>query len=308
MAIIPPNPTQGQALFLNYSGLLEHDDFCDSKQSGVYLHKASEFSATECEMILDVLRYTIDQVKLKAEYLSDLQDVSIAITSLGTGDTIVYNSSTGKWENKPSTSTDQKVAADNTDLTPGHLDAKVDNSTIEVNATAHALRIKALGIANAQISNSAAISWSKINPSGAVWAAGDITSGQLAVARGGTNASTPADAQTNLQFKTVVPSSSGPVNVLVTDTYKFYTNEGAGAEVEFLLPTAAAGLVYYFYCADADGAKIRANTGDKVRVGASLSSSAGYALSTTIGSAVMMVAINADEWVAMSSVGTWSTS
>ena len=51
----------------------------------------------------------------------------------------------------PSEATDDKVKADSSDTSPGPLTAKVDNSTIEVNTTAHQLRVKDQGITTAKI-------------------------------------------------------------------------------------------------------------------------------------------------------------
>lgn len=90
----------------------------------------------------------------------------------------------------------------------------------------------------------------------------------------------------------------------------FYTNEGASALVNFTLPSAAAfnpaAMVYRFYVQDADGIKVTANTGDTIRLAGSVSGAAGNITSTTIGSAVVLVCINATEWVAESIVGTWT--
>ena len=85
-----------------------------------------------------------------------------------------------------------------------------------------------------------------------------------------------------------------------------FTNEGATARVDFTLPTAVAGLTYTFYCADTDGIRVIAATGDNIRIAANVSASAGRIDSTTIGSAVILLAINDTNWVAISSVGTWT--
>jgi hypothetical protein len=316
MAIVVPSPAQGAALFADYSGLLAHDDFCDSKQGGVYLHKSSEFSATECEMILDLLRYTVDEVKTKASQLADLDDVDL--TGLANGDTIIWDLGAGKWIPALNDTTDEKVAM-YVGSTPSYLSDLIDNLTITVQATGEVLEVGSDSITNDHINSAAAIAWSKIDKTGAVpgdvgaaaaahnHAGSDINSGEVGVAYGGTGGNSAAEAQVNLQFQTVVPSASGPVALNITDTFKFYTNAGASAEVEFQLPTCAAGLVYYFGCLDTDGVKLRANTGDYVRIGASVSSAAGYAASTTIGSTVMLVGIDSDTWLAFSSVGTWAT-
>ena len=57
MAIVPANPTQGQALFEETQSFYTHDDIADNKSGSTYSHLATEFSATECEAICDWARY-----------------------------------------------------------------------------------------------------------------------------------------------------------------------------------------------------------------------------------------------------------
>jgi len=87
---------------------------------------------------------------------------------------------------------------------------------------------------------------------------------------------------------------------------EFITNSGTTALVTRTLETATAGLNYEFYCADTDGLKIVANTGDDIRVIDKVTASAGYISSTTIGSVVRLFAIDSDHWVATSIHGTWT--
>lgn len=316
MAIVPPNPAQGAELFADYSGLLQHDDFCDNKSGGVYSHKTSEFSATECEMILDLIRAIVDECKLKAENLSELDDVDLS--GLNDGDTIIWDLGAGKWIPALNDTTDEKVKMYVDSPAAQYLSDLIDDVTIVVQPTGQVLEVGADSLMDSHINIAAAIDWSKISKVGAVpgdvgaaaaahtHAGTDINSGVVGVAYGGTGAGTASGAQINLQFQTVSPHDTGPVSVLAADTFKFFTNAGAGAEVEFQLPTAAAGLVYYFGCLDTDGLKIRANTGDDIRNGGSASSTAGYMASATIGSTCMLVAIDDTTWLAFSSVGTWA--
>lgn len=103
----------------------------------------------------------------------------------------------------------------------------------------------------------------------------------------------------------VSANSSSPVGVADTESGILFTNEGATALITFNLPTAVANLAYEFYVQDTDGVRVVANTGDTIRLGSSVSASAGRIDSTTVGSAVILRAINATEWVATSVVGTW---
>lgn len=99
----------------------------------------------------------------------------------------------------------------------------------------------------------------------------------------------------------------GSPNVLtVAETEAVLTNEGSTAKNYHTLPTAAAGLSYTFIIQDSDGMRITAGASDTIRLAGSVSVAAGYIDSTTIGSAVTLVAINATEWMATGLVGTWA--
>ena len=113
-----------------------------------------------------------------------------------------------------------------------------------------------------------------------------------------------------LGLKSVVAHTEGvgsPYSVTAAESGRVFTNEGTTAKAYLTLPTAVAGYVYTVYCQDADGVRVTANTGDTIQVAGTVSGAAGYSESTTIGSSLILVAINATEWVAVSVVGTWST-
>lgn len=58
MAIVTPSTTTGKALYEGTQSFRSHDDAGDRKDAGGnYSHSNLEFSATECEEILDALRY-----------------------------------------------------------------------------------------------------------------------------------------------------------------------------------------------------------------------------------------------------------
>lgn len=103
-----------------------------------------------------------------------------------------------------------------------------------------------------------------------------------------------------------VAGSGSPNLLAVNESRTLLTNEGATAENYHTLPLAAVGLEFIFYCHDADGIRVTANTADTIRLGASVSAAAGYVRSSTIGSCIVLVAINATEWIATSIVGTWT--
>lgn len=105
-------------------------------------------------------------------------------------------------------------------------------------------------------------------------------------------------------------AGSGAPNLLtVTESGKLISNEGAGAEAYNTLPLAPGGAVapiFRFYCQNANGIRITANTGDTIRLAGTASATAGFIRSTAVGSFLVLEAINATEWVATSHVGTWS--
>lgn len=110
--------------------------------------------------------------------------------------------------------------------------------------------------------------------------------------------------QVNVLPKTQAVS---PYTVPTNEVNSYYTNEGATSAVTFNLPTAVAGLTFTFTVEDADGITVVASAGDTIRLSGSVSAAAGNTASTTIGSSVTLVAINATEWIGVSIVGTWVT-
>lgn len=99
---------------------------------------------------------------------------------------------------------------------------------------------------------------------------------------------------------------ASPNLLLSTESRKALTNEGAALEAYNTLPSAAANYEFVFICQAAAGIRIAANTGDTIRMGGSVSASAGFIRSVVVGSTVALVAINATEWTAISIVGTWT--
>lgn len=124
-------------------------------------------------------------------------------------------------------------------------------------------------------------------------ASGDFT----AVSRG-------LRAYRSVETNTAVAAS--PNLLASTESRRLLTNEGATAENYHTLPSAAAGMEYAFYCQDTDGIRIVANAGDTIRISGTASAAAGFVRSSSVGSALILTAINVTEWVAISVVGTWT--
>lgn len=100
--------------------------------------------------------------------------------------------------------------------------------------------------------------------------------------------------------------SGAPNILLASESRKILTNEGAAAEAYNALPSAAVGLEYVFYCQTVNGIRIVAAAGDTIRLGPNVSAAAGFVRSEIVGSALVLVAINATEWVAISIIDIWT--
>lgn len=104
-------------------------------------------------------------------------------------------------------------------------------------------------------------------------------------------------------------AGSGAPNVLApSEAQKVLTNEGATAENYHTLPTAVAGQSFTFIVQDTDGIRITAAAGDTIRpiAGTAASAAAGFIRCATQGAFITLVAINATEWIAIGSAGTWT--
>ena len=97
-----------------------------------------------------------------------------------------------------------------------------------------------------------------------------------------------------------------PYSIVNGDSGTIFTNEGAVAEVYLALPTAVAGLTYSAVCQSANGIRFVAASGDSIAIASAVSGLAGFASSTTTKSTLTITAINATEWIATSTTGTWT--
>jgi hypothetical protein len=106
----------------------------------------------------------------------------------------------------------------------------------------------------------------------------------------------------------VVPVSAVTTTAAPTAaaTGTVYTNEGDADGATVTLPTAAAGLQFTAYVQTAQTLTVTAASGDTVRIASSVTAAAGSITSAVVGSSVTLIAINATEWVATASVGSWS--
>lgn len=104
-------------------------------------------------------------------------------------------------------------------------------------------------------------------------------------------------------------AGSGSPNILTAgETGKALTNKGSSAKNYHTLPSARAGLSFVFVCEDSDGIRIVADSGDTIRIAASVTPAAGYVECATVGNVVTLHAIDDTQWIAVSYVGAWTVS
>lgn len=105
-----------------------------------------------------------------------------------------------------------------------------------------------------------------------------------------------------------VMAKTSNYTVSATDGNTFFTNTGATGEVDFTLPTAAAGLTYSFYVDAAQTVKLICPGSATIQLGGSVTSAGGNARNSTTGSTLTLVCVtsgSSGKWVAQSSTGTW---
>jgi hypothetical protein len=102
----------------------------------------------------------------------------------------------------------------------------------------------------------------------------------------------------------------GSPNLLAaTESRKLLTNHGATAEAyNTLPPSAPVGCEFQAYCADADGIRVTAPSGETIRTApGSVSAGGGFIRSVVIGSGITLTKVAAAEWAAINAPnGTWT--
>jgi hypothetical protein len=124
------------------------------------------------------------------------------------------------------------------------------------------------------------------------------TTGVLSIATANTDYVSPS-VSVEAVTSTKTPSAS-------TELREVYTNEGDADGATVTLPTAAAGLSYTVYVQAGQTLTVTAASGDTIRISGNVTAAAGSITSAVVGSAVVLVAINATEWVAVAATGTWT--
>lgn len=323
MALVNPSTSKGLRLFSGIDSFRQHDDAWDSKLNNAYLHKNERLSATEFEEVLDALRYTIETVKtvsgtpinLNLSYLADVNISGIADSSI-----LGYDLATGIWTPRTNTSSDEKVKASSSD-SAGFLDTKVDNGGIQIYNNKLQLVNSGIPFSKLQNITDDTLLGSTVG--------GPIQQLTLTSANGITT--TFSGSQLSINLPQALATNSSPtfngltlgttlnglflphlntvsgVSITAAESGKGYSNRQATAEVELTLPNPTQGLLFIFAVRDTDGIKVRAPSGKVIQIGASASSAGGYAVSTTIGSSLILLGVDDTIYQAISSVGTWTT-
>lgn len=169
-------------------------------------------------------------------------------------------------------------------------------STVTISGSANAL----------QLSNIGTVVWTNNSSSEVAPLDLGIARNSAGVARISNGSSGIGALLTARSVEANTDGSGTPNALTATESWKVLTNEGATAANYHTLPTAVAGYVFTFVVQDTDGIRITANTDDTIRVIDKVTASAGYIESTTIGSGVTLIAINATEWVAHPIHGVWT--
>lgn len=93
--------------------------------------------------------------------------------------------------------------------------------------------------------------------------------------------------------------------VLESNSNSRYSNEGASALVTATLPSPVVGMIYGFYCDNANGISIVPTVG--IRIGSTFISGVAGIKSTDVGSFIMIVCYKTGEWATENLVGNWES-
>ena len=107
-------------------------------------------------------------------------------------------------------------------------------------------------------------------------------------------------------FTAITAGTGSPTDLTGTANGTTLTNSGTTVKAACTLPSAAAGMSFYFVNVDSDGFRINAATGDVINLGdVVVSASAGYVESVRTSSSFYLVAVDATNWYGFEITGTW---
>lgn len=104
----------------------------------------------------------------------------------------------------------------------------------------------------------------------------------------------------------VVTSKTASYAVLAADSYLDFDNNGAAGSVTFTLPASTVGLAYGFAVMEAQDLVIDAPGGVTIYLGEISTTAGGTITSNAVGSYLFIKCRSATEWLAQSSLGSWT--
>jgi hypothetical protein len=104
----------------------------------------------------------------------------------------------------------------------------------------------------------------------------------------------------------IATSKTANYTILAADNYRDFDNNGAAGQVTFTLPAATVGLAYGFAVMEAQNLVIDAPGGVTIYLGELATSAGGTITANTIGSYLFIKCRSDTEWLAQSSMGTWT--
>ena len=138
-------------------------------------------------------------------------------------------------------------------------------------------------------------------------AGGALTVAQLATSDLGDIGTFNLNTTGTAQFKVKESTKTTNYSVLSTDSGTYFDNTGAAGEVDFSLPTYAAGLRYCFTTTAAQILKVIAPASAKIAIGTTNSATAGNVTASAVYSAVCIFATSvSNQWAADRTTGSWT--
>jgi hypothetical protein len=106
-------------------------------------------------------------------------------------------------------------------------------------------------------------------------------------------------------LRTVTNDTDGKT-LTVAESGTVQTNAGAQGAAAWILPGAAAGLEYIFIVMAAQELRVTPASGDVINVAGVAAAAAEYLTANAIGEVLHLIAVDATNWIAISSTGTWT--
>jgi hypothetical protein len=104
----------------------------------------------------------------------------------------------------------------------------------------------------------------------------------------------------------VTDDTDGEATIGAAESGSVQTNAGASGAAAWVLPGAAAGLKYTFMVMAAQELRVTPAAGDKICIAGVCGDAAEYWVADAVGESLTLIAVDTTNWVAESSLGTWT--